>query len=164
MNYNVKSKIIFSLIFFTSFFLLYSQDNISISNSNKKKICILYFKSRYKKALINKLEEKLQTEDFIITKDLFKKSKSYNPGDYDAVIILAGLAAFTPYPGATRYIKKHNYPQNLIYFCPAYVKDAVYGFLDQDKIDAISFASELSTLEIAANEIINKLNEKLGKK
>ena len=64
-----------------------------------------------------------------MSKDYLKNINKYNPDDYDAIVILSGIAAFIPYPSATYYIRKHNYNRKIIYYCAAFVENAVYGFL-----------------------------------
>jgi len=132
--------------------------NIDANENRNNRICILYYKTKYKTAIANELENRLSLKGIVIEKDLIKNINLYNPGEYDAVIIISGVAIFTPSPKVTRYIKKHNYAKNIIYFCSTEYKGACYGFLDQDKIDIITSASENNNIDEIVDEIIEKIN------
>ena len=132
---------------------------INTNNINKKeKICIIYKKSKYKIEIANQLEKNLKEKDIIIKKDLIKNINKYNPSDYSAIVILSGVAIFTPNPMVTTYIKKHNYNKNILYFCSTNYKETAYGFLDQEKVDVITSASEKTNIDGVVNEILERLN------
>jgi hypothetical protein len=148
-----KIIFLFIIIIFT---LLSINSNIDI---NKKEIvCIIYKKSKYKTEIANHLEKKLKEKDVIVERDLIRNLNKYDPLDYSAIVILSGIAIFTPNPMVTIYIKKHNYNKNIIYFCSTEYKDAAYGFLDQEKVDVITSASEKNNIDEVVNEILENLN------
>ena len=158
----IKSKIIFYLIFLTCLLFLLSNNTNSQTTDNNADVCIIYAKSNYKLKLVEAIEKILLKKDITILKDQLKNINNYDPSDYKVIVILSGIAVFTPYPKATRYIKKHDYAKNIIYFCTASTKSAVYGFLDGDRIDAITAASEEDNLENTTDEIVTKIYEIIG--
>jgi hypothetical protein len=121
-----------------------------------KSVCIIYYESAFKTEVAKKIEQKLLEENISTVKDKLNNINNYNPDDYDAVIILSGMAAFIPYPQATIYITKHKYRENIIYFCASYIPDAVYGFLDSNKIDALTSASKKENIDSTVNMILEK--------
>lgn len=153
----LKNKYIFYLIFLICFLFLFTNNASSEPLSNNADVCIIYAKSKYKLMLVEEIEKKLSDREIKIVKDLLKNINNYNPADYKVIVILSGIAVFTPYPQATRYIRKHDYAKNIIYFCTAYTKSAVYGFLDGNRIDAITAASEKDNIENTADEIVTKI-------
>lgn len=126
--------------------------------NNIVNVCIIYKKSEYKIEIANQLEKRLKEKDIIVEKDLIRNINKYNPDDYSAVVILSGVAVFTPNPMVTIYIKKHNYKKNIIYFCSSNYKESAYGFLEQDKIDVITSASERNNIDEVVNKILENLN------
>ncbi len=126
--------------------------------NKKENICIIYKKSKYKIEIANQLERQLKEKDIIVEKDLIRNLNKYNPLDYSAIVILSGVAIFTPNPLVTIYIKKHDYNKNIIYFCSTEYKESAYGFLEQDKIDVITSASERNNIDEVVNKIMENLN------
>lgn len=122
------------------------------------RVCIIYKKSSYKIEIANQLEKKLNEKDIIVEKDFIRNINKYDPYEYGAVIILSDVAIFTPNLMVINYIKKHNYKKNIIYFCSTYYKETAVAFLDEDKIDVITSASEKSNMEEAVNKILENLN------
>ncbi len=158
-----KSKIFFLAIILTFLLSFFTYDIYSAeTTSSKADVCIIYAKSNYKLKLADKIEKRLIKENVTVVKDLIINIKDYDPSDYKVIVILSGIAVFNPYPRATSYIKKHDYAKNIIYFCAAYVPEAVYGFLDSDRIDAITAASKEDNLEDTTEEIVAKIFELIG--
>ena len=158
---NIIMKKYLLLIIILSFLFLYNYAEES-KNKNKKtekkQVCLLYYKSKYKLALVNEIEKELKEKNINVVKDSINNMNNYNPDDYYAVVLFSGIKAFTPYPKATQYIKKHNYAHNIIYFCAASsVEDSVYGFLDPDRVDAVSSASEMNNIKDTADVIMKKI-------
>ena len=157
MNKFLKKNILL-IIFFIICFNFYSEEN-KIKKENKN-VCFLYYKSKYKLELMKEIENKLLDMNFTVKKDLINNMDQYNPKDFDIVVIFSGIKAFSPYPKAIKYIKKHDYAKNIIYFCAASaVKESVYGFLDAEKIDAISSASEIDNISNTSDTIIKRILE-----
>ncbi len=159
----IKQTTTLIIILLISIFTLYSQDQ---KTNNEKKsptdVCIIYAKSKYKLALTDAIENRLIKENFNVIKDQLKNINNYDPANYAVVVILSGVVAFTPYPKATMYIKKNNYAKNIIYFCAAFIESTVFGFLDGDRIDAITAASDLDNIEKTADEIIKEIHVIIG--
>ena len=107
----MKIKMLFLILIF---FIIFNTN--AGENKKEKKICILYFKTKYKIELLKKLKERLNKEGFDVKHDLIKNINKYDPNDFSAVIILSGVAIFTPSPRATKYIKKHNYAEKYMLF------------------------------------------------
>lgn len=150
----MKSKFRFLLSLFLVLVILLN----TFPQENIKKVCILYSPSKYKEKLLEKVEVSLKGTNVFIEKDTFKNIEKYNPKDYDAILLLSGIAAFIPYPKATKYIKKNNYSSNIVYFCATYLeKEDVYGFLDKNKIDAITAASEEENIDETAKKIVDEI-------
>ena len=158
----LKSKFIFYLMFLILFLSLPANNINSETPNNNADVCIIYAKSNYKLILIEAIEKRLSNKSISIVKDQLKNINNYDPADYKVVVILSGIAVFTPYPQATKYIRKHDYAKNIIYFCASSTKSAVYGFLDGDRIDAITAASEEENIENTTNEIVTKIFEIIG--
>ena len=157
---NIYKKLLAVLFFSLIILNIISENDINIKN----KVCIIYIKTKYKQEIAKELENKLKEKDLIVKKDLIRNIKKYNPDDYDVFIILSGVKIFTPNPMVTIFIKKYNYNKNIIYFCSTEYKESAYGFLDQDKIDVITSASEKSNKNKIVNEIIEKMNNILNHK
>ena len=129
----------------------------------KAKVCILYYKTKYKLEVIKKLVEKLNNENISVYSDIIKNMNKYNPYDYNVIIILSGAAMFNPYPGAVKYLKKHNYAKNIIYFCAVYAKNTAYGIsIDKKKVDAITAASEIDNVKETTKKIIERVFQIIG--
>ena len=92
--------------------------------------------------------------------DNISNRSSYNPFDYDAVILFSGVMRFSPLPEATQYIRKNKYAYNIIYFVAYEGIRVPYGLqLNKKKIDVITSASAVednNILEDAKNQIIAK--------
>ena len=154
----IFKKIIIIFTFFNLISSLYPEDKVN----NNVKICIIYDKTKYKVEIINELEKILKEKEVIINKDSIININKYNPDDYNAIIILSGVLIFTANPMVTMYIKKHDYKKNIIYFCSTKYEEAAYGFLDQDKIDAITSASS-NNANVIANKIMDNLYNIISK-
>ncbi|MCG8573146.1 MAG: hypothetical protein MJB14_23680 [Spirochaetes bacterium] len=154
-------KIIKTIVMFVSLFCLllptFAQDQ---GNHQGKKVLFLYYASEYKEEVMKILEKKLATLQISVEESSIKSDKEFKAADYDAVVLFSGIAAFTPYSKATKFIRKNNYANNIIYFCPAFVEDAIYGYLDSEKVDAVTAPSELKNAETTAQEIFDKVMQK----
>jgi hypothetical protein len=148
-------KIVFIIFVFIFF--------VSIEEVFAKSVCIIYYESDFKTEIVKRLEQKFLEQGVSTVKDKLKNINKYDPEDFDAVIILSGMAAFLPYPQATIYISKHKYRENIVYFCASYIPDAVYGFLDSNKIDALTSASKKENIEPTVNMIMEKTLPLLNK-
>ena len=52
--------------------------------------------------------------------------------------------------------------KDIIYFCAASTPSAVYGFLDGDRIDAITAASDEENLDDTTDEIVTEIFKFIG--
>jgi hypothetical protein len=144
-------RILILLIIFQFFGILFANE---IKN---KKIVIIYNQTKFKKQVVPKLEKKLLELNFIVTKDFLNKLYNYNPNDYDVVVIMSGIAAFTPYPVATNYIRKYDYKDNIVYYCAAFTSSLIYGFLEKKRLDAVTSASKTDNVDMTVNLIMEKI-------
>jgi hypothetical protein len=150
----------FKKIIFSFFIMMLVILNINPENSDGKKpsAVIIYESTKYKDEIVNKLEKELINKNITIKKDLLNNIDKYNPYDYNAVIILSGVAIFSPRPLTTMYIKKYNYNRNIIYFCTTGNRKAAYGILDQNKIDIITSASRNNNADEMVKIILEKFS------
>lgn len=125
-------------------------------------VCLLYYETEFKIKLVSALVKDLNEKNISIVVDNISNRDSYNPLDYDAVILLSGVKKFAPLPEATQYIRKNKYSYNIIYFVTYKSINVPYGFqLDKKKIDVITSASAVednnnNVFEEAKNRIITE--------
>ena len=110
----------------------------------KGSICILVYNTDYKMKLLGDLTAEFNSAGCSVTVDDQERSGSCDPGDYDAVILLSGIQAFSPLAWSADYIKAHDYRDNIVYYSGYTLFKVPYGFkLKKKRIDAITAASKL---------------------
>jgi hypothetical protein len=154
-----KSFVVLSgvLLLFMVTSYLYSE-TISTANS-KVGVCILNYKTQFKEALTAALVQELNSRNITVTVDTVSNGTQFNPANYGAVILLSAVQAFNPLPKTAEYIISNNYSSNIVYFSTYSMFNLPYGPIDHKKIDAITSASDLKTLEEAKKKIMAKTLE-----
>jgi hypothetical protein len=132
----------------------------------KASVCILYRDTEFKKTLAHALADDLNARGIQVITDNVSNRGRYSPGDFDAMVLLSEVMRFSPIPEVTSYIKKHDYPRNIIYFVTWEAFFIPYGLqLDKKRVDAVSSASTMTdrkVFEQARNSILEKISNLLN--
>lgn len=120
----------------------------------KATVCILSYGTEYKQRLRSALIEELNDRGISVTVAGLDRADDYDPGDYDAVVLLSSVEAFRPRTETRRYIKAHGYPANLVYVSTYAAFDRAYRRgLDAERIDAVTSASDLEDPAVLARTV-----------
>ena len=124
-------------------------------------VLILSRGTEFKKIIRTALIEKLNEKQISVVVDKMDNADSYDPADFDAVVLLSGIQGFSPLPEAIDFIREHKYAGNIIYVSTYTLFAAPYGrTLDKKRVDAITAASkhkEGKKFEKAFQSILNNV-------
>lgn len=128
-------------------------------------VCILYYPTEFKKAMMYALSSNLNELKLNVVADNMSNCAVYDPDDYSAVVLLSQVQAFQPLPPTVTYITYHDYSANIIYVSTWSAFNKTYVNLDQDRIDAITCASvEVSEpeFETIRQSVVSKISDVIG--
>ena len=137
-----------------------------IVQGGDKRVLILSTGTVFKEMLRSALIEELNGNGISVIVNDMNNAASYDPADFGAVILLSGIQAFKPLPGAVEFITNHDYAGNIVYVSTYTLFAVPYRrFLDKKKIDAITAASKVEkegVLEEAEENILAEIFEILN--
>ena len=121
--------------------------------SGKDTVAILYKESKFKDAVLEKVETYLKEKKIRFVADNVKNSKKYKASDYLAVIYMAEFWAWHTPAHTKRYFSRNDNASNIIFLITSGNPDVRI----KKPFDAVTSASKQSGVEKVSSEIIRRI-------